>query len=78
MEEIKEIRICNICLLQDQPCERNRKQCRSCLGKRRTASAKLRGYHVEYCQLNKEKFAIYNKKIYYEKKAKKNTLEISV
>ena len=71
INEIKDIRICSICGLEDQPCEKNRRQCRSCLGKRRTASAKLRGYHVEYCQLNKEKFAIYNKKIYYAKKNEK-------
>ena len=74
MEEIKEIRICSLCGLSDQPCQKNRRQCRSCLSKRSNASLKSKDYYIKYNIINKKKFAIYNKKIYQEKKA----LEISV
>ena len=72
INEIKNIRICSICGLEDQPCEKNRRQCRSCLTKRRNLAAKTKGYYVEYCQLNKEKFII--RKYIMQKKMKKKML----
>jgi hypothetical protein len=75
MEEIKEIRICNICGLSNQPCSPHRRQCKSCLSKRSNAALKAKNYYINYNIINKKKFAIYNKKIYDEKK---KALEILV